>query len=264
MTRKFLISSGFALAIVCTSFAEFEAPEIADFESGVQKIMFAESNKTLYNFRWTMEKFTKDGKTFVKFKGYGDNDKTISSERIEWTEESLAELTPNGVRSVYWRKRSTGAEQMTWSLEYDWTNLKARYFWSDALTNKKEEKELKFTEGAIPGDALYIVLRSFPFERGVGYKYKAQIVLTDGSVINGYVINRGIEKLETAFGTIDAYKLELKPTGAIGVVAPDMFMWYTKTKPHIWLRFDGREEGPFQPRTKNVLIQYTPIEWIKP
>lgn len=238
--------------------------EIAERESGVQKIEFAESGKTLYNFRWSVEKFTQDNKTFIKFKGYGDNNTNVPKERIEWTEESLAELTPSGIRSIYWKKKSTGAEQMSWLLEYDWKSLEARYFWSDALTGKKEEKTLKFTEDTICGDALYLVLRAFPFEKGAGYKYKAQIVLTDGSVINGYVINRGLEKLETAFGVLDAYKLELKPTGVIGAVAPDMFIWYTKSKPHIWLRFDGREEGPFQPRTKNELIQYSPIEWIKP
>lgn len=264
MTKKFLISAALALTIACTAFAQFDMPEIAEHESGTQKIMFIESEKILYNFRWTMEKFAKDNKTFIRFKGYGDNDKKAAAERIEWTEESLAELTANGIRSVYWEKKSTGAEQMSWLLEYDWTNLKAHYSWSDALTNKKEEKELKFTQDAISGDALYLVLRSFPFEKGAGYKYKAQIVLTDGSVINGYVINHGLEKLETAFGVLDAYKLELKPVGVVGAVAPDMFIWYTKSKPHIWLRFDGRDEGLFAPRTKNVLLQYSPAEWIKP
>jgi len=263
MGKKLLLAAIWLSIFAFTSFGQLAIPEIAEHESGIQKIQLAESEKTLYNFQWHAEKFTKDNKTFIKFEGRGDN-ATEGKGRIDWTEESLIEVTPSGVRSIYWKKKSTGAEQMTWLLQYDWENLKAHYSWSDALSGKKEDKILNFEKGAIAGDSLNLALRGFPFEKGKGYKFKTQIILSDGTVLDGYIIHRGSEKLKTAFGELDTYKLELKPTGAIGVVAPKMYIWFTKSVPHVWLRFDGKEEGPFEPRTKNVLLQYSPSEWIRP
>jgi len=248
-------------ASICS--AQSRLPEIAEHESGVQRIMFIESGKTVYNFRWSSEKFTKDGETFVKYEGHGDNN-TEGKERIDWTEEALFKLTPKGLQTVYWKKQSSGAEQMTWLLEYDWGAHKVSYSWSDALSGKSEKKSLEFDANAIAGDSLNFNLRGFPFEKGKGYKYKAQIIMSNGSLLNGYVIHRGEEKLQTAFGELDTYKLELKPTGLKGVVAPKMYMWYTKSKPHIWLRFDGKDADLWNPRTKNVLLKYEPAEWIKP
>ncbi|HDH96392.1 MAG TPA: hypothetical protein ENF73_01535 [Proteobacteria bacterium] len=262
-TRTTAVAAAMLIAASVCSAQLHLPPPIAAHESGVQKIMFIESGEVVYNFRWSLDRFTKDGRTFARYEGHGDNN-TKGSERIEWKEEALYEITPQGLKTVYWKKQSSGAEQMTWLLEYDWKARKVRYSWSDALTGKKEEKVLEFEEGAIAGDSLNFNLRGFPFEKGEGYRYRAQIIMSNGTLLNGYVIHRGEEKLKTAFGEIDAYKLELKPTGLVGVVAPKMYIWYTKSEPHIWLRFDGKDADLWRPRTKNVLLKYEPSEWIKP
>ena len=172
------------------------------------------------------------------------------------------ELSADGLRTINWTKKSTGAERMTWQLDYDWAAHRVRYNYVDAATGKKEAKTIKIEPGAISGDALNFVLRAFPFERGKGYQIKGQIIMTDGSALSGLIIHLGEEKLSTAFGTIDTYKLQLKPAGALGVVAPKMYMWFTKSAPHIWLRFDGRDEGLTSPRTMNTLLEYEPRNWI--
>jgi len=261
--KKWLMLAALWMALIGMAHAQFGTPPVAERESGVQQIQFIKTGEVLYNIRWTATKFEKNGKTFVKFEARGDNAKH-GSERIEWTEEALWELTPDGIRSIFWEKKSTGAERMRWRLDYDWNARKVHYLWSDAMTGKREEKTLELGENAVAGDVLYIALRNFPFEKGEGYRYKAQIVMSNGTIISGYIIHRGEEKLKTAFGKLDTYKLELKPTGVIGVVAPKMYIWFTKTAPHIWLRFDGKDEGIHRPRTKNILLQYEPHEWIKP
>ncbi len=199
----------------------------------------------------------------VTVKGKGDNGKS-GAERIDWTEEMVFEIVPNGVRSRYWKKKSTGAEQMTWHLRYDWKAKKSHYSWSDALTGKKENKTHGLEGKILPGDSLFWLLKGFPFEKGEGYRIEGLMIMTDGGSLGGALIHRGEETLKTAFGPIETYKVELKPTGAIGLIAPKMIAWYTKKAPHIWLRFDGRDDGLTKPRTKNVLLKYEPAGAIAP
>ena len=131
------------------------------------------------------------------------------------------ELTPKGPHTQYWKKTSTGAERMTWLLNYDWNAKKAQFSYSDAATGKKEDKTLAFGENAMPGDALSWVVRGFPFEKDAGFQIVGQIVMTDGSILEGLIIHRGQEKLQTEFGALETYKLELKPASRfIGAVAP--------------------------------------------
>lgn len=251
------------LVVVGLAAAQLKPPKFADHEKGFQQIQYLESSEVLYNIRWDVNKVTRNGQTYYEYKGVGDNNRQ-GVERIDWTEESLMAQTPAGLQTQYWRKKSTGAEQMTWDLQFDWNSRKLKYKWTDALTGKNEEKTLSFEQNAIAGDAMNYLLRGFPFEKEVGYKIQGQIIGGDGSLIDGWIIHAGEEKLQTAFGTIDTYKLQLKPTGVLGLVAPKMWMWFTKAEPHIWLRFDGRDDGLTKPRTKNVLLEYSPREWVTP
>jgi hypothetical protein len=243
--------------------AQLGVPEIMDKESGIQKIQFIETGETVYNVRWTSAKA--DGaKNIYRIQSVGDNNKQ-GKERIDWTEESVMELTPAGLRSQSWTKTSTGAEQMKWSLKYNWSAKSVAYSWSDAVSGKKENKTFALKDNAISGDILYWVLRGFPFDKPRGFELKGEVVMTDGSILEGRIINLGEEKLQTAFGAIDTYKLELKPAGKIlGAVAPKMYIWFTKAAPHIQIRFDGREADLLAGRTKNVVVKYEPAEKIKP
>ncbi|MBZ0272297.1 hypothetical protein K8I61_09675 [bacterium] len=230
---------------------------LAGTETGVHEIRYVESDELLYNFRWTAEPATVDGTPHIKYTAAGDNAKDGEA-RIEWAEESLMQLTPRGIRTVYWTKKSTGDEQMDWKLRYDWAAKKAHYTWNDRKEDKHEQKTISFGDDAIPGDALYFILRGFPFEKGEGTTFKGDIVMTDGSTLGGAIIHRGEETIDTPLGKREAYKLELKPTSfALKLVAPSMYIWYDKQPPHVWLRFDGREEGPLAPRTKNVVVKHS-------
>lgn len=247
---------------VAVAGAQVSPPDTAEMESGVTRTIFIDSGETVYNMSWSRKRFEKDGKTYLAFQLKGDNN-TQGAERVEWKEDSLLELTPAGPRTVYWKKDSSGAEDEHWKLEYDWPARTLRYTYSDGLSGKSESRSLSFEEGAVPSDAMRLLLRGFPFEKGEGYQFRCQIILTDGKLLKGAIIHRGEEDLDTNFGLIRAYKLELKPSGVIGMVVPKMFMWYTKSKPHIWLRSDARDAGLLKPRTKNVLLFSTPREWIK-
>jgi hypothetical protein len=110
---------------------------------------------------------------------------------------------------------------------------------------------------------MFFALRGFPFEKGAGVEYTGQIIDSSGMVYTGSIIHRGEEKVKTAFGEIDTYKLELKPKGLVGMVSPKMYIWYTKASPHVQVLFEGRDAGLTSSRTKKKLIGYEPKSAIK-
>jgi len=231
--------------------------DIAQRETGIQRVRYENETKTLYNYRWEL---TREGR-IVTVTGKGDNDKK-GPERVEWVETSKMELTPNGLQTLVWTKESSGAEQESWRMEYNWKARTATYAYRDRASGKTEEKTLAFGSKAYASDAMYFFLRGFPFEKGEGTKIEGEFVLTEGKVMSGSVIHRGEEKIKTAFGSLDTYKLEFKPGGFVGAFAPRMFIWFTKSKPHLFVRYDGKDDGLMNPRTTTELIRYTPAEWI--
>jgi hypothetical protein len=241
--------------------AQFRPPEVADKESGVQITRFIGKKKTLYNFRWTMTKKSEGGRTLVRFEGRGDNNMK-GKDRIEWTEESLSELGSFGLRTLYWKKDSSGAERESWHLKYDWRARKLHYSYANHLEDERERETVDLGKKALPTGMMYVLLRGFPFEKGEDFEIEADFILSDGDVVEGAIVHCGEERIRTAFGVMGTYKLEMEPSGLTGVFAPSMYMWFTKSKPHLFVRFDGKDAGYFESRTTNVLVKYDPAKWI--
>ena len=251
------------LALPRAASAQFATPQIGDKESGVQKIQFIESGKPLSNMKWTITKTTVNGKPAFKKELTGEWFKDGSGP-ITWKEESIFEMDGGTVRTISWHKQSAGAEKETFQLDYDWAARKLHYYYFDALSGKKKDKVIPLEGDVIAGDAMELMMRGFPFEKGEGYKYVAKVVMADGSFLGGSIVHRGEETVATPFGKLPCYKLELKPAGALGVVAPKMYYWVTKKAPHVLVKYEGRDNGPFDPRTINALTEYSPAEWVKP
>ncbi len=249
-----LITLLFVTIFAGLAFAQLVKPQVADKETGLYKVQVISSGETLYNMHWSYQRVQEGDRTFLLFKLKGDND-TQGSERIDWDEEAKIEETATGLRTLYWEKTSRGAEQMDWHLKYDWAAGKAHYTFHDRANGKKESKALPITKETIPGDALYLILRGFPFAKGVGYKLTGK-VLTGGDALTGNIIFRAEEKITTPLGTFDTYKLELKPKGLIGMLPTKLYMWFTKEAPHICLRFDGLEGIH---RTKTITYEFSPM-----
>jgi hypothetical protein len=246
------LSFAFFLLFTASARAQMAKPQVADRETGLDKVQLLKNDQVLYNMRWSYTRVQEGGKTFIVCKTAGDNDKK-GAERIDWTEESKIEELPDRFRTVFWKKTSTGAEQMDWELRYHWDAGNAAYSFTDRAAGKSEKKTFAIDKNTFPGDAVYIVLRGFPFEKGAGTVVNAKVLNTDGTLSGGQVIHRGEEKLTTPMGTFDTYKLELKPTGALGLLPTKLFMWFTKDAPHRVVRFDGFEGLS---RTKTVVHQY--------
>jgi hypothetical protein len=257
------VALGLALALAGPAVAQFAAPQIGDKESGVQKIAFIDDGKPLSNMTWTITRTTRDGKPIIRKELSGEWFKSGSGP-ITWKEESVFEIVQGRVRTLSWHKQSAGAEKETFQLDYDWNARTLHLYYFDALSGKKKDKKIVLDGEIIAGDAMELMMRGFPFDKGEGFTYTARVVMADGSFLGGSIVHRGEETITTPLGKLPCYKLELKPTGALGFVAPKMYYWLTKKAPHILVRYEGRDNGPFDPRTLNDLTAYQPAEWVKP
>lgn len=237
-----------------TASAQLAKPVVAAHESGLYKVQLITDGKTLYNMRWEYNRVSEGGKTYLVYSLKGDND-TQGAERIDWDEETKLEETPQGFVAVHWKKSSRGAEQMDWLLEYDWAARKATYNFTDRATGKKEQKSFPLTADSMAGDAMYLLLRGFPFGQGAGCKIFGNVI-SGGDLLKGNIVLLGEEKLTTPLGTFDTYKLELKPKGLIGMLPTKFYMWFSKKAPHVCLRFDGLEGIQ---RTKTVAYELQPL-----
>lgn len=250
----------FVLHVPSPAVAEgFGTVDVAAHESGVQRIRYAGEQTTLYNYQWDLKR---DGR-LVTVTGRGDNNKAGAA-RVEWVERSEMEFFGNGLRTRAWTKESSGAERESFKIEFDWTARKAFYTYRDRVSDDTESKTLAFGPGAYAADSMNFLLRGFPFASGKGTSIEGEFILTDGSVMKGAVIHRGEERIETAFGPLATYKLEFKVSGLAGALAPRMFIWFTRTAPHLFVRYDGKDDGIMKPRTQNELVKYSPETRIKP
>jgi len=233
-------------------YAQLSKPEIADQESGLQVMSLQKNDGVLYNMRWTMKRVVSGGQTFLIHKMKGDNNQQGAG-RIEWDEKSTYEESAGMIRTKQWKKRSTGAEQMDWEINYDWDRMEVSYSWADRAAGKQENRLLKLDDKTLPGDALYLILRGFPFEKSPGYKITGRVV-TDGQAMQGEIIHRGEETIETPRGKIACYKLELKPADLTGLLPTKFYMWFDKQAPHLCVRFDGLEGLD---RTKTLVHEFS-------
>ncbi|MCB9489709.1 MAG: hypothetical protein H6684_13330 [Deltaproteobacteria bacterium] len=233
-------------------------PDVAPLESGTQVTSYIDSGEKLYEMKWKLT--NNDGALTWSMEGrnFETGDKLVT-----WTESMAAKLTDKGVEPQSWSKESSGAEQMKWTLRYNWAAKTADYTFEDRATGKKEARTIKLPDDALAADAMPFSLRAFPFEKGEGYSEKVRVVNTDSQVMGAELINRGVETRKTPMGEFEAYKLELNITGLIGVVAPKMYFWYTKAEPHTWLGFEGKDGGLTEGRTINALHVYAPVDRLK-
>jgi Protein of unknown function (DUF3108) len=257
MNRLLSLVLAFSLVFIVAgaAAAQLASPQVADLETGFYKLQVTSTGQTLYNMHWIFTRVSEGGKSYLVFKMKGDNN-TQGEDRIDWDEESKIEETKDhGLRTLYWKKSSRGAEQMDWDLTYDWAAGRATYNFKDRATGKSENKTMKLTPDTLGGDALYLILRGFPFDKPVGYKMAGRVV-SGGDLIQGDLIFRGEEKLTTPLGTFDTYKLELKPKGLVGILPTRLYMWFSKNAPHLCLRFDGFEGLQ---RTMTVTVEFAPV-----
>jgi hypothetical protein len=258
--------------------SQHEIPKIFQRESGAEEIKYQGSKEILFNISWTIERYEESGRQLVSYKATGDNNKQGET-RIDWTEDSLVEISTQGLLTQHWKKVSNGAEQMTWSLVFDWIKREAQYSWEDRVSGKKKERTLSLANNAIASNMIDLFVRGFPFEKGPGTKVQIQLINIDGDLTNGdlyfrgeleYFLSGGSDDRrtgETTKGesrTFQLYVIEFVPTGIAGLLkvdCPPPSMLVSKSEPHLVLRSRaGCVTGLGPRRQSKSLKKYEPAE----
>jgi hypothetical protein len=86
------------------------------------------------------------------------------------------------------------------------------------------------------------------------------LVTRGGFVVGIQAKMLGRERVDVPAGSFDCFKLELDPTGLIGVLAdifmPRLFMWQTVAAPHFWVKYQGPEGGPGSREIVRELVRF--------
>ena len=108
-------------------------------------------------------------------------------------------------------------------------------------------------------EGIVYALRTLPF--GTDTMVKAKILSNEPELYNVEFQQRGIEKIKTADGEVDCYKVEVVPKlGVLGVFKvffPKTYFWFTVDAPHRWIRYAGLENGIGTPE---VIMNVTNIK----
>lgn len=238
--------------------AEMKVPEIADNEAGYHVKRFAKNDKLIIETRWTHEKVMEEGRTLIKRKV--EATWHLSKTPIPFTEESVMELTDTGLRTLSWKKDSFGDENESWTVDYDWKKMEVRSTWKNRDSGKSKENTLALTADVITGDSFELILRGFPFDKGEGYSTQAKVLNQGESFMKGKVTHRGTATVNTAFGKLETYKIEIDPG-----ILPKITYYLTKKAPHVLVLEEGLEfDGMLPKKANQKLMEFKPEEWVKP
>ncbi len=198
---------------------------------------------------WTMEPWSVNGQKAVRFSETGRGIYSPFMQEVQWTLESiwLAEgnyfplrfektfRTPQGrVLAVETKIFDKAAGKVT----YEWRNEKGM----------RESSAFDARADILTIEGIAGILQNFPFAApGSSRKLDAHLLTNEPRLYDISIEPRGTEKLKTARGEVDCYKLEVVPhlglMNLFRAFAPKTYFWFSVAPPHSWMRFQGLENG---------------------
>jgi hypothetical protein len=202
---------------------------------------------------WTMEPWTVAGRKAVRFTENGKGNYSTYRQEVRWTLESVwladGDFYPlqfeRTVRDM--QDRTIAVEKKTFDRSLGEVKFERR--------NEKGETQTS-TFSAAP-DVLTIegiagIFQFFPFGKsGSGSGVDAHLLSNEPSIYDVTVEPRGTERVKTAAGDVNCYKIEMVPhLGLLNVMRvfyPKTYFWFNVEEPHAWVRYQGLENGPGTP-----------------
>jgi hypothetical protein len=202
---------------------------------------------------WTMEPWTAGGKKAVRFTENGKGQYSPYEQEVRWTVESIW-LADGSFFPLQFEKTVRDAQGQTLAVE-------KKNFDSAAGTVKFEHRiekgETETSTFSAAPDILTIegiagVLQFFPFGKsGSSGTLHGHMLSNEPKLYDVTIESRGTERVKTARGDIDCYKIELVPhlglLSLMKVFYPKTYFWFRVAEPHAWVRYQGLENGPGTP-----------------
>jgi hypothetical protein len=238
-----------------------KVPPMAPVERGEYRARDARTGEELWRLQWSLKHQTRDGNTIIHAREEGHG-RRGSQNPTAWIVQ--IDVTLSGAQ----RRLSTRHEVRDLSgdllevdeRELDITGGAGRVSLLDSRTGQQERRRFPLAEHSIGVEMLAMELRVLPDVKG--HQMRFDLVTREGRVVGMEARIVGREVVNVPAGTFECYKVEVAPTGILGVIAdlllPKIHMWHTVTSPHIWVKYEGAEGGVGSREIVRELIRFEP------
>lgn len=239
------------LFLVITS-AQLKAPAAIPTDHGTV-VTSTVNGEMRWSADWTMEPWAVGGRKAVRFTENGKGHYSPFTQEVRWTLESIW-LADGSFFPLQFERTVRDSQGQTLAIEkkvFDSSAGKVKF----ERHNQKGETETS-TFSAAP-DILTVegiagILQFFPFGKsGSAGTLRGHLLSNEPDLYDVTVESRGTERVKTAAGDINCYKIELVPhLGLLNVMKvfyPKTYFWFSMAEPHAWVRYQGLENGPGTP-----------------
>jgi len=229
--------------------AQIQAPPVIPKKQGTVAAS-ATNGKLRWTANWTMEPWMSSGKKAVRFTETGSGRYSPFTQDVQWTLESIW-LADSRYFPLQFQKTIRDKQGRILAVEkktFDADSGKVKF------ERQNEKGSLESSSFAAPANSLTIegiagILESFPFEKSE--TMTAHFLSNEPKVYDVTLEPRGKERIQTTAGSMDCYKLEMVAhMGLLNVAKifyPKTYFWFSVAKPHVWVRYQGLENGPGTP-----------------
>ncbi len=255
------------LGVLCLSGAAWAAekavlPPMAAAEEGEYRARDARSGRELWRTQWVVGRTTQDGRTQIRVREDGKGQRG-SDAVTTWTVHIVLDISAEDTRLTSLREVRDLSGQLleVERRDFDYASGSGRVTTTDGRTGRIQSRSFPLTPDSIGVEVLANDLRRLP--ELPDQQMRFTLITRDGKAHGMLAKIVGRESVEVPAGSFECYRVELAPTGLVGIVAdlllPRMYMWHTVTAPHVWVKFQGVEGGPGSPEIIRELVRFTPL-----
>jgi hypothetical protein len=235
-------------------------PPLGTREQGEYRAREVGGADDLWRTRWAFTQEKLDGRPVIQLQEEG---RRIRDSIVPptWTVRMRLDLWGAAPRLSSTREARDGAGRTTHveQREFDYAGRSGRVSTTDLATGEVEVQHVRLGLQSVTGELLPAALRLLP--AAPDRRMRFDLVTRGGTVIGlqARVVER--ERLEVPAGSFDCFKVELDPTGFLGLLAdiilPRLYMWQTVAAPHFWVKYQGPEGGL---RSRQIVRELTRFE----
>ncbi len=234
-------------------------PPIAPLERGTYRARDLRSGDPLWEESWVLRRETEAHRPILRLEehGQGIRDSTVPTRWVLTMTIDLWTPAPrvSSTRQVWdLAGQPTAVEERT--LEYGPGTGEVRM--RDLRTRTDTSRAIRVTAETVTPEMLPVMLRLLP--EVPDQRSHFDLVMHGGSVLGLQAKIVGQERVQVPAGAYDCFKVELAPTGIVGLLArfllPKIYLWHAVAAPHLWVKFQGPAAGPGSPEIVRELMEF--------
>jgi hypothetical protein len=236
-------------------------PPLAPIERGEYRARDARTGEEIWRNQWSLERHTQDGNTIIEAReeGRGRRDSETPTSWIVRIEGGLFGTH----RHLSYRREvrdASGGLLEIHERDLDFTGGTGHVTDHDPRTGRQESRRFPLPEPSVGAEMLAVELRLLP--DADGHRMRFSLVTIPGKVLEMEARIVGREVVSVPAGNFDCYRIEVAPTGLLGVLAdllmPKIQMWHTVAAPHVWIKYQGPGEGGDSREILRELTRFEP------